>query len=78
MKKSTQKLLEWVSIKDAVPKQGEKALVYSKENAYRYAIGFYSETYRSFFVNQFADDGVTHWMPLPDAPKIEIVKNDRS
>lgn len=74
--KQTQKLSEWISIKDGLPKEGDKVLVYSVENAHRYGIGFYSETYQAFFVNQFADDGVTHWIPLPKEPKpkMELIK----
>lgn len=77
--KQTQKLSQWISIRDELPKEDDKVLVYSVENAHHYGIGFYSKTYQSFFVNRFADDGVTHWMPLPKEPKpeMELLKNDR-
>ena len=62
---------EWISVKDRLPEVGKKVLVYCKENKNDYEIGAYSDTYRGFFVRQTCYENITHWMPLPPAPKGE-------
>ena len=62
---------EWISVKDRLPENGKKVLVYCKENKNDYEIGAYSDTYRGFFVRQTCYENITHWMPLPQTPKGE-------
>ena len=61
----------WISVKDRLPENGKKVLVYCKENKNDYEIGAYSDTYRGFFVRQTCYENITHWMPLPQPPKGE-------
>ena len=62
-------MAEWISVKERLPENGVKVLVYSSENKNDYEIGAYSDTYRGFFVRQFCYENITHWMSLPRAPK---------
>ena len=62
-------MAEWISVKDRLPENGVKVLVYSAENKNDYEIGAYSDTYRGFFVRTFCYENITHWMPLPRTPK---------
>ena len=61
---------EWISVEDALPEVGEDVLLYSKEDD-KIDIGHYSNMFCRFFLRKFEDGNVTHWMPLPDAPKGE-------
>ena len=61
---------EWISVEDALPEVGEKVLLYSKPFDCC-DIGQYSETFKKFFAMRFNGAKVTHWMPLPSAPKGE-------
>jgi hypothetical protein len=49
---------EWISVEDRLPEEGEHILVC-------YSDGWICDQYTPF------DDGVTHWMPLPEPPKGE-------
>lgn len=60
---------ECISVKDGLPDVGRDVL-FVRENK-SYGVGAYSDTYRDFFSGQFPVKGVTHWMPLPPAPKGE-------
>lgn len=62
-------MAEWISVKERLPENGVKVLVYSAENKNDYEIGAYSDTYSGFFVRQFCYENITHWMPLPRTPK---------
>ncbi len=62
---------QWISVKDRLPENGKKVLVYCKENKNDYEIGAYSDTYMGFFVRQTWYENITHWMPLPEPPKGE-------
>ena len=57
---------EWISVKDRLPDKPMKCLVYTK----RGDCGGYEITYynKGFYL-QYSN--VTHWMPLPTAPKGE-------
>ena len=64
---------EWISVKDRLPKKNRKAVLI----ALRWEetdIGWYDKDdkcWQSEFVNEYEDGEVTHWMPLPPAPKGE-------
>ena len=67
--------MEWISVKDKMPRINEVVLVYDKfiEDV---SIGYISEFlgYRVVWIidyGQSVSDEVTHWMPLPEPPKEE-------
>ena len=57
---------EWISVKDRLPEQGKEIIVYSggvlKPTVFAYQ--FWNKHYDSWA-------RITHWMPLPPAPKGE-------
>lgn len=62
---------KWVSVKDYLPEDGECVLFYNKY----YAIGM-AEIINGGFYDVTRETsgemiGVTHWMPMPEAPKEE-------
>lgn len=83
-------MAEWISVKDRLPKDRQKVLVFQKAKPYNVTtIGtcWYSKRLvdvDDFFFQRQLHDGfydsdseygyyevgdVTHWMPLPEAPK---------
>ena len=59
--------MEWIKIKDKLPKQGSFVVAY-KENGL--VLGMYYNADREFMYGQLNQTTqVTHWQPLPDAPK---------
>ncbi len=72
---------EWISVEDRLPEPGTRVIVFDatipdfpRTNT-KVVIGHLRGHDRPFFINAwFAPDGlghVTHWMPLPPAPKEE-------
>ena len=57
---------EWISVKDRLPEQGEKAICIDADGDMM--IGKYTE-WGWMFPCYFED--LTHWMPLPQPPKGE-------
>lgn len=60
--------MEWISMRDRLPAQGEDVLLFDGGQIY---FGYYSEISEKFILG---DDKVdindfTHWMPLPAFPK---------
>lgn len=67
--------MEWISVKDKMPRINEVVLVYDKfiEDV---STGYISEFLGDRVVwiidyGQSISDEVTHWMPLPEPPKEE-------
>lgn len=60
---------EWVSVDDELPKRGVDVLIYSKRYK-NIRVAWLSDD-ESWLVagDQVSSVGLTHWMPLPDAPK---------
>ena len=65
--------MEWISVKDKMPRINEVVLVYDKfiEDV---SIGYISEFLgeRTVWIIDYGEsvsDTVTHWMPLPEPPK---------
>ena len=57
---------EWISVDDRLPDKPMKCLVYTKRgNCGGYEITYYNKGFYLQYSN------VTHWMPLPTAPKGE-------
>jgi hypothetical protein len=67
---SNQKQSEWISVEDRLPEDYNKYLLFLDNG--RITIGWYHGD-----AMQFVEDGivmietVTHWMPLPEAPKMK-------
>jgi len=59
--------MEWISIKDRLPKEHESVLLF--EDKFKTIVyGFWNgEDFYQTFNGLY--DGVTHWMPLPQPPK---------
>lgn len=71
---------KWISVKDRLPKCGEKVLVYikfSQDSESDFEDEICQSTYRGKLVGTKKDvwtwqsDYVTHWMPLPEPPEGE-------
>lgn len=65
--------MEWISVKDRLPKKYEFVLTYSPEKALPIVSNIYGRQLGPFgnVVDGFSldNDSVTHWMPLPEPPK---------
>jgi hypothetical protein len=59
---------EWISVKDRLPDDCQKVLIYTQANkiAHEMYVHFYDSRANSPIWNI-----VTHWMPLPPPPKQE-------
>ena len=67
---------EWISVKDRLPEEEERVLIYTKTNITKY--GTYTKRYGAYRKEGFiCQDGfmwlntASHWMPLPQPPKGE-------
>lgn len=69
---------EWINVEDRLPKHEERILIYSKNDCIDLAEYLEPRNYPPyvkyplFFVDDscsFEIQEVSHWMPLPDAPK---------
>lgn len=67
-----QAVQQWISVKDEMPEQGQKVLVFrphAHEKPYKdpnYKICTYAG--EDIFINSHFEHEVTHWMPLPKPP----------
>lgn len=59
--------MQWISVKDRLPEIGQQILIYDK---YGIELGSLYDT-DSFCGNSRYNEKVTHWMPLPQSPKID-------
>lgn len=61
------KMSEWISVKERLPEEPMRCLVYAKRGKYGgcgvvyYNQGFYGDEYGA----------ITHWMPLPEPPEVK-------
>lgn len=77
--------LGWISVKDRLPEEGVKVLVWGRpfesypwevhlaaltDHTFEVEIGAFKSTY-SFASSDYPLEEVTHWLPLPPAPKEE-------
>lgn len=78
--------MNWISVKNRLPKKWEYVAVYleSADRVYTARLDDHHKDFCSFFMNceqsslncgshTFSDGEVTHWMPLPPAPKTLLV-----
>ena len=71
--------MEWISVKDRLPRYNTPVLVYRPGMASKILVdeyqGYYSETYDEWYEEwalygrHNGKDVITHWMPLPESPK---------
>lgn len=70
-----QAVQQWISVKDEMPEQGQKVLVFrphAHEKPYKdpnYKICTYAG--EDIFINSHFEHEITHWMPLPNPPTKE-------
>lgn len=59
----------WIPVKEGLPEDDDDVLIMSSGSR---SMGYYSvcNEYWADYINVYYDD-VTHWMPLPEAPKEE-------
>ena len=71
----SQAVQQWISVKDEMPEQGQKVLVFrphAHEKPYKdpnYKICTYAG--EDIFINSHFEHEITHWMPLPKPPTKE-------
>lgn len=65
----------WISVEDRLPEELKMVLVYSKSNGVW--IGRYSGTAFILIDDLGIDEGVTHWMPLPNNPSKSLTSYNR-
>jgi hypothetical protein len=63
---------EWISVDERVPKKRQRCLCYYPEKDYGSKVVVdYAETDNGGFAEQFQFGKPSHWMPLPEAPKMK-------
>lgn len=69
-------MTEWISVKNRLPEEYKKVLSY---NGYEMKIDYIVNAPEPIWACQLAreENNVTHWMPLPESPKMdkEIIDN---
>ena len=69
-----EKVPHWISVEERLPELGQGVLVYDDceyMSVADYTHDKHFPTVYEFHVNGEYEPGVTHWMPLPEAPKEE-------
>lgn len=62
---------EWIPVTERLPESGKESVLIALRWG-EVGIGWCEDgRWRSEFVNEYEEGEVTHWMPLPDAPKGE-------
>ena len=59
---------EWISVKDRLPEENGIYLTFNKKRQYEFHM---FQTGKRMWQGIWEEDGVTHWMPLPQPPKGE-------
>lgn len=63
---------EWISVDERLPEKWQKCLCYYPEKDYGSKVVVdYAETDNGGFAEQFQFGKPSHWMPLPEAPKMK-------
>lgn len=69
---SHEKIGEWISVDERLPKKWQKCLCYYPEKDYGSKVVVdYAETDDGGFAEQFQFGKPSHWMPLPKAQKMK-------
>ncbi len=59
---------EWISVKDRVPEEGERVLVYNPTCSEKHRVDIEYRFDRNFWESDGVYSYITHWMPLPEPP----------
>ena len=59
---------EWISVEDRLPEVAQKVLLFSPSDGIN--LGYVTDDKR-FYVYKSYPERPTHWMPLPEAPKMK-------
>ena len=59
---------EWISVKDRLPEKDGIYLTFNKKKEYEF---HFFQAGKQMWPAIWKEDGVTHWMPLPEPPKGE-------
>ena len=60
---------KWISVDDRLPESGKEGVLIALRWG-EVGIGWCEDgRWSSEFINEYEEGEVTHWMPLPDAPK---------
>ena len=63
---------QWISVKERFPEIGQRVLVYDKNGVQGgWDIDIEKRVEGDFWSEGGIHSGITHWMPLPEAPKEE-------
>lgn len=63
---------EWISVEERSPKRREKCLCYYPQKDYGSKVVVdYAETDDGYFAEQYQFGAPSHWMPLPEPPKMK-------
>ncbi len=62
--------MTWINVKEKLPKINQRVLVYQKDGVHGgYPIDIEYRDSLDFWSDQGIYSEITHWMPLPEAPK---------
>ena len=63
----------WISVEDRLPDCGVLVLVYIKGRGIDFSHRLYNHVEGKPFVHDYSTgSGVTHWMPLPEPPEVDV------
>lgn len=68
VEKPAQGFGEWISVEERMPKELQTVIIYNGDvDVAYYGYGYFEtiDQYETYII-----DGVTHWMPLPEPPKV--------
>ena len=63
---------EWISVEERLPEKGQHVLcLYPQKDYGSKCVVDYAETADGFFAEQYLFGRPSHWMPLPEPPKMK-------
>jgi len=67
--KQLEEEMEWISVKEKLPEDNERVLIFENRYNNQYTALYYKE--RNWFIvkDYMPAEDVSHWMPLPKPPK---------
>ena len=72
--------MDWIDVKDRLPEEGQEVIYYFEYTGIsigifkRQYIREFDHTFNCFSGSRgFLCDDVTHWMPLPEPPKVKPI-----
>lgn len=69
-------MTEWVSVKERLPEDDERVLIFLPSETWTTHVktGRFVHSYKTWFIgdmNSVGGSQPTHWMPLPELPKMD-------